>query len=259
MHGTGFLDRQPAPGQRLILDVPLAEGQRGVGFGQFVAQVEGVFGRQLGAGGGHDGVEELVWIGVLPVPVTVHHVQEAATAVTVFDKDPKIRIGQARSQLLQCPRLLSSHRRVSQHDQAGIDMLGQHATLETVMQQATCEIEFHDGTATPVDHLGRQHAAHSKFLANRRENHVDPRTVDLGQFGHIPRPHHHLGPWPTSPGLEEPLERRCESEPNRFQDRVNPEINAIVGQPVEDRPKRFQARGHRGNGDHGSPGCCRKR
>ena len=102
MHGTGFLDRQPAPGQRLVLDVPFAEGQSGVSLGQFVAQVKGVFSRQLGAGGGNH-VEELVRIGVLPVSVTVHHMQEAAATVTVLDEDAKIRIGQSPGQLFQCP------------------------------------------------------------------------------------------------------------------------------------------------------------
>src|SRR5262249_46382572 len=106
--------------------------------------------------------------------------------------------------------------------------------------QPASQVEFLYGRATPVDHLGCEHAADADLLAESGEHDVDPGRVHVGQLGQVADAHHQLGIGVSAADLQVATERGREPEGDRLDDRVDAEFDPRGAKLVDSRFKRIE-------------------
>ena len=121
-------------------------------------------------------------------------------------------------------------RGIAEHYQAWLQVFGNHAVLDRMMDETSGQIAFLDARTRPINHLGGKDAANSQFLAEAKQQHIDRRRIGIGQLGEIADAHHHLGVGITIANLQVTVQALCEAEANWLEDGVDAEPYIVLCQ-----------------------------
>ena len=189
--------------------------------------------------------KELKWVGGGQVEIAADQMN-----LTPLGKDAEIGIADRGGEPVESGIAVLLRLSRAERDQTGLDMLGERPLRDGVVDEPAAEVAFLHAAFRPMDHLRGEHRTDPHLLAKSQQEDVDPGGVDVGEFGEVADPHHHLGGREPAADVEIAAETGGESESDRFQNGIDARFHAGAIESFDGLVEPLQCGRDVGDGHH---------